>query len=629
MQIVRAVSHNDGLEILTAVCKKTHPRNRSPNAVAFEHGSSSSYFRPRPPVPLGPYVGRLLQLLPRSFHPAVVRSCCLDPTDPQSCDLRVLHSVPELSTHDRYLSNEELAQLLAAAGPLAGGCVEQATAGTDSGRRLQPDQRAPGTPAGTGSCVHACDGPSETGCGAEWRLPEGGLTRLQLGIDESRDVLRPPAGGDDSLRIQQPARWCTALAQLRTLRSLAVAVAGGGLTYSVGEFTAALRHLPALTHLRISYADLGQSPQLEDTPAATANGVSQLLEGAAMLGSQLQCFELGRCSDVAPSADRARLESAAGAIAQMSRLSRLTCLRLTGMVFTSELVLAWAEAISELPALQELCIVPVRGGVSSALRESRAAGSAHSVLLRNLFDIPGFPSLSHLQMGVEEVQGRVDRISDEALLAECHGGMRKHNPALLSRLTGLCLGPGIFACDPTGGSVAALLADMPALRSLRLNASSDGFAMAQFRAGGLMSSGDLLSLVDVLPGMSRLTRLDISCCGARGVAVLAVLTALARRGVEECEGLRELDIGGNDVWPQHAAELAGVLRQFSGLERLGMHNLGLNGRFGLEGLGPVLLGLADLPRLQVLYAVHNVRQADKAAAWDLTAGLAHVSDVQL
>lgn len=86
MQIVQAVSHSSLLAILAAVCKR-HSRGRC----AAPPAGDSSYARPCPSDPpspaVGPYVMRLLQLLPRIFHPAVVTACCLDPTGRQSCDL--------------------------------------------------------------------------------------------------------------------------------------------------------------------------------------------------------------------------------------------------------------------------------------------------------------------------------------------------------------------------------------------------------------------------------------------------------------------------------------------------------------------------------------------------------------
>ena len=615
VQIVRAVSHSNVLSILAAVYERNHPlRNQA------QPGAQRPRLQPPPKVPLGPYVGLLLPLLPRSFHPAVVRTCCLDPTDRRSCDLRVLDT--ELGISMTSIDDKELTQLLAAAAPLAGGCMELANACvpcTHMRIERQPRQGVPVAGSSGLAGVHACGDGAEAGCGSEWRLPEGGLTRLQIGVDGSRQP--------------SPASWCNALAQLCTLQSLAVEVAEGPLRNCMPDFMAALRSLPALSHLCIKYEGLQYNvPQHASTSHLPGgDGDRLLLEGVAML-TQLQSLDLDRCFNAAANPQSMSGELTGRALAQLTQLSRLTCLRYTGAAIASKNVWQLADSIRSLASLQELHVV-LLGYKSRYFRFDRAQdepSSAQAGLLLNLFESPGLPLLQHLEIGVGTAghgTGGLRVQIGHMPVAECHACMRRHNPALLARLTGLRLGPRLFGCEPEGGAVAALLGDTPALRSLRLNAV---VADSQhFRAGTIRSSRDFLSIAGVLPGMTGLTHLDVSCCGASGASVLVMLTALARPGTAVCEGLREGDIGCNDVGPQHAAELAGVLRHFRGLEQLGMRNLGLSGRLGLEALGVILPAVAGLPQLRAVDATQNCGPADRAAAWDLTAGLEHVCDILL
>lgn len=669
MQIVRAVPHTSVLGILTAVHRLTHPFRYAMHMPPSAAGRGNT--RPGPLEPpssdfFGPYVGPLLRALPPSFHPAVVRACCSDPADVLSCDLRVLE--PEASSsssdHDvdgyslagpesesvvaspRYdVGDQQLTELLAAAAPLAGGCFKCAYAwtsctGDGSGSVEVPDDwyhhgllLAAGSKDPYGA--HTCGDHPAAGCGPEWRLPEGGMTRLRLGID--------------NLREPKTARWCTALAQLRTLRALVVEVLSrwGPIGCSMRDFTAALQHLPSLTHLCIKYRCLQykRRSHIRGSGSPPGNDDWLLLEGIGTL-TQLQSLDLDCCYNAAASPESGRCAFTARAIAQLTQLSRLTCLRYTGAAIASENTQRLAESIRSLASLRKLYVALLRYRsdlpCSSEPRGSHAdqlearvdhepgAPPPWPCLPLNLFKTPGLNLLQHLEMIMQSNQSASNRVDIcERPITECSACMRKHAPALLARLTALRLGAGLFGCEPEGASVAPLLADMPALQSLHLSSAAD--ATHWMQSNNVWSSRDLLSLAGVLPGIAGLTRLDINSCYASSTAVLAVLTALARPGIPVCEGLRDLDIGHNDIGPQHAAELAGLLRQFHNLERLGIEFLGLTGtgRFGLEGLRVVLRSVATLPRLQVLNAVGNCRAEDKAAAWDLAVGLVHVSDIQL
>lgn len=353
------------------------------------------------------------------------------------------------------INDEELTQLLAAAAPLAGGCRKLAHACvpcTHIRNERQPRQGDPAAGSSRLAVVHACGDGAEPGCGSEWRLPEGGLTRLQLSVDGSRQPT--------------PAHWCNALAHLRTLQSLAVEVAEGPLRNSMPDFMVALRSLPTLSHLCMKYNGLQYNvpvevtvPQHDSTSHLQGgDGDRLLLEGVAVV-AQLQSLDLDRCFNAAANPQSMSGESTGRALAQLPRLSRLTCLRYAGAANASKNVQRLADSIRSLASLQEL-YVGLLGCKSWRLRFNRAQaepGPAQAGLLLNLFGSPGLPSLKHLELGVGTAghgTGGLRVHVGHMLVAECRACMRRHNPALLTRLTGLRLGPThSMSCGMSHGEV--------------------------------------------------------------------------------------------------------------------------------------------------------------------------------
>lgn len=647
MQILQSASQASALAVLDGVYERIHPC-RSTTPPEADEWHTSPHFRRVPRDPLGPFVGRLLPLLPRSFHPAVVLTCCLDPTDRQACDLRVLNSNSAshlgLSASRLRADEDELEQLVAAAAPLAGGCLRRAhawhacaqqTAGEDA---AHPDQLPPRVAARVAVSrghpgAHACGDDPSLGCGTEWRpaLPAGGLTRLQLAVDGT----------------QKAPRWCTALAQLRTLRSLAVDMSHGPLTHSVGDFMAVLQRLLALTRLSLSDPHAASFRRRRMAHMQSMSVPRRLIGGLAML-TQLQSLHLDGCCDVTLALGSTRPR----AIAQLSRLTRLTSLHYTGVCYAgscygqvagaSEHVRALACAIRSLPGLQNLHVGVrgcwVRGGERIRKRRMHAGHRRlRNGLLRSLFDGSGLPALKHLAVFVHN-PGYSELVDDSRDFVRCfHERMREKNAGLLTRLTGLHLGHDMLYWSQ--GALAALLGDTPALQALQLE------PCYPWPTSGLVTSRDRIAherwiskhcrriaeLVAVVPGMAGLTRLDIHKCYASADAVLQVVAALAAREGSSVgdQGLRVLDIGYNEVREEHAAELAGLLRQFRSLERLGIEHISLKAAFGLRGLRVVLPALASLPRLQRLDARWNCWWDEEDEAWDLTAGLGHVADIRL
>lgn len=249
---------------------------------------------------------------------------------------------------------------------------------------MEDPELAPGAPLRVKTRGHVCGEPAEAACGTEWWLAARAVTRLHVSVPACRT------------RLQEPLQWCSALAQLRTLRSLTVVMAHGPLGRSAGGFTSALRSLPDLTHLCIDSAytrdpALCPTRDLErSTYAWLYVDIWQLLEGVATL-PPLQSLDLDRGFNVTPTADRAHRESAERALSQLSRLSRLTCVRYGGRADVSGLAYVWGGGIRQLPALQNLCVVLVKDGWGRELPEGDTERAAAQPVWWRRADVAATP----------------------------------------------------------------------------------------------------------------------------------------------------------------------------------------------------------------------------------------------
>lgn len=621
MQIVRAVPKTAVVDILSTI----HLRHRRTDDEDV-------------------HPARLLQLLPRAFHPAIVRACCVPrPGSPLSFEIRTVAPSTVCAAKDasgnvadantvceRCAAATPTFQLLAAAAPLAGGSLEAAwnpdgaaassTAVTDDGSGgARKHAGTPAAPATAHACLHlpqqvhaqACSQPQDGVSEYDWQLPSGSLTRLCLKLPGIAPQERSRWQGPMPL---EPPRWCAALSQLRTLRALTLGVRcfvepPPEEAVSAELFTDALRSLPAFEDLRVWY-DYGEHIfPINEASMCTV----RLLQGIARL-PQLRRLHLDRCIDfvyIETLEDGGVLD---GAVSQMSALTRLTCLHLKSCVYGEGCAAAFIGAVRHMAALQELDV---------ALVPYEAVYDSKSSVVEIFLQLMSASQLANL----ERVSFGAFRLTGESTHAQVpidtlHGCIRDHNPAMLTRMTALHLGH-VFFGQGRGDALAGLLGGMP-LQSLDL---------AQNR----LADGGLLRLAAVLPHLPRLTMLDISGNHASHEGVFPVLAALAQRPAAAEAGpmLREVGFGWSVVPPQHAAELAALLAKLGRLEVLRMPAVYAamwpwgQQTMGLGSLRSIVSALLGLPELRVLDVRHAVRKAELRAASAVCSSLTHVTCLKL
>lgn len=577
-------------------------------------------------------VADLFQRLPCSFHPAIVRACCVAPDDTRSlivdvdscrfCD-EVVQRPPPCDVArvpgDGRARGAGCAcpapadALLAAAALLCG--VQSEDPSPDPKHGACP---APGAPVPVAHCnvtpqpllervavpcgaasAHAC--PQErqvqaseaAACSGscEWVLPSGGFTRLELCLWRTHDV-----------RSGAPW-WGPGLAQLRTLRSVCIYVDAYFAVDDLLGAAAALRCMPALHTLELvcneSITDLDKEYCHHLTDIASFSSRRLLVNISAL--HRLSTLHLDRCfsfvgkwpwSNRTDSAPETELS-----IAQLSRLSSLTQLRLDTEVQCNRYMSQFVYAVKQLPRLRHL---RVRADVRlwGAARDVQASASAMGeALLAELVRGPGMPVLQHLDCSMIKpvlVWGSpVVRMNEvEGMhVSKMHAAMRSNNPALLSRLTALCFG-GREVPYPKAAA-AALVADMPSLQDLDLrNASSCMPATASSQR----------------PEYADFTRRNAAGALVPRVGVLDILHGLLAPGAAGPRCLRRLDISRNaDLDAESAGELASLLRQLSHLEELNMSGLSL----GVTGVQAVAEALAALPQLRSLDARDTVEERNR------------------
>lgn len=541
--------------------------------------SSPCFASPESPArhrPDGQQLSCLLQLLPRSFHPAIVQAFCS----------RAGHGAAFLSVRVQCMP----------------GCTYAAHA-AHSGDRAAPQQPGSGAPLPRlGHCGPWCAALTEQLLAAA-ALLAGGRAKRARDPDGSRDATHGPmrrvqqaagqarASGDtlpaatplpatlprpeESLRHgaiitqldielkwrahPQPPRLCAALAQLRTLRELTVS-AGDPSHLRPQEFGAALQSLPALQNLSIRCTTFG------DASHAAADA---LLQAVATL-TQLSGLELADCIFFGTGGP--------SHVTRLASLPQLTSLAVGGIIkgpdYKDELV----QTVSRMTALRELHVSMRATDTSEQYPKCQCACAGivlqvcRATLQLTALQALGLPGL-YLQGG-----GFLH-------LGKFHSALYEQNAPLLSRLTALNLTDAFDGSMESHVSAAlALLADAPVLESLRLGYNG-------LRDGGLKR-------LACSPCLSRLRRLVLEQNGATGAGLCSVIQAAARGAAEGGHGLRELDISGNLIREQDAARLAANLPGLCSLEVLNIRHL-FDSEAGLRAVVPALEALRQLRRLRV------------------------------
>lgn len=618
MQIIQAVPQHTVLAILSTAAKRLlDSMELQSSSAGFKLSSVSEQSTYQRKALMKAHASRLLQLLPDTFHPAVVQTFCLSPSDARCCELQLSVSCKALGDACGEAAGPPCPcitpalQFLAATARLTGGSADPHTDRvsdsdevavlTDSASDVHRSMHDSGSRGRLQLLPAAGDPDFVSDHDFAWQLPGGAITSLRLEIDTA------------SAPSVVPPLWWTALGLLRALRavSLTIGVQRENVATDIRapELAAALRSLPELASLELERApaprvcdddvDGEEAPEWEDVWISERDyypddgAMLELLDAISCM-SQLESLSLTAILKFPPVATASAVRGPCGAaaidvIGQLSRLSRLTRLAFSTAVRSVESgwAAAFAGAVKRLPSLQELEmeLVVIEAGDLSL----RSAGPEE--LLVALLTGPGLPALRRLACSATEENGYLDPLP-EFSAALLHEAMREQNAALLTRFTALRL-QYIFELWQAE-ALAAMIGDMPALQSLDLRGNN-------FKDHGL------LCLARVVPRLPGLTHLNVCDCIAARAGVLALLEALLQPGAAGRERLRCLDISMNSTRPRSAQRLADALRQFRSLTSLDMAFLEL----GREGLRVVVEALETLPELRQLDArgngVGNVR----------------------
>lgn len=342
--------------------------------------------------------------------------------------------------------------------------------------------------------------------------------------------------------VCQSSRWCSALAQLRTLCSLHLHVAQVH-DICVAPFAWALRALPSLSDLQVTAE---RAAAIEELCAV------KLLQAVAGV-TQLSTLHMHQCYSEKLIFRRTAKSPYPGS--QLSCLTALTELVLSGNELKDVSIRGLCCAVACMPRLRRLSLMNGWHAerVVVALGHVRHA-ALHSLELVN--------SLS----------------GDNTVFAELS---REPVIQALTRLTALS-----FAANHMPfwiwHKVPDILRRTPMLLSLVVQES-------------LQDSG-LLLLASLLPGLRYLIRLDISNNYATYMGVSAVLAAAAAVQASGGAGLRCLAMHATQIGPTNALQLADLLLQLPTLEEVGMQHTGVP----FEATMELIHELCGLPRLQSL-----------------------------
>ena len=497
---------------------------------------------------VAPRASLLLSLLPRTFHPDVVRACY--PSVEQQSALCVRYMTHACT---QAAGAPFLLQLLAGVAPMAAGCADDAwdpewvsRIEASATRSALPWHQPPKSTRG-----------SQHPAIVDGVAPAGGLTRLEVALPEYEDLEVP--------------RWCGALAQLRTLREFTLRVPFLRRV-RVRDLTLALRQLPALHTLHLSVAcphvgGIGMHDMLH-----LLKGVGELPHLSALVLDRFDCGDGESDRDWG---------AKAGVTAALERLSGLTSLSITFQRLNEAWAQVFAVAMWRLQELREL-----RVSMCGDAGPPDAEGTLTRLLCAQL--PPPLLSLSLRGLRLREYTVAGVRHNPTARLCRGIGG------PVAAQLTSLQLTDG----DLGGGSfpmhahaIAAMLADMPALRSLDLSSNC-------------LQDVGLCAVAGALRGLRSLTRLLVGHNCATHVGVFAVVnTVLERppaRGVGE-GWLAHLDVSGAEIGAARAQGLAVLVLQLRGLVVGGFRSLGL----GVKGSRALADSLETLPRLREVRAEGN------------------------
>lgn len=557
---------------------------------------------PRHPAQRQIHIARLLQLLPPSFHPAVILSCCMLLDDDRGC--RIYAYIYGGAVAGGPGLGRLTSQMLQAAAPLATEGLDGTNAwpqdsadDPDPGKipakqgarsHEEPGQSAQSSPV-THTPTHGLPQPAEGAAphplGCEWpwrsRLPGGSLTQLILDL--------PDKVASRSCSEQEAPQTChmRALAQLRTLRALSLTAPNVNVL-RVPACTAALHSLPDLQQLGIR---INRAVGHEVHTQELLSGVCAMTRLASL--RLYGCFIPGRSFTCSASAQRS--------MSELLELPRLTSITLG----QQDLVWAYCKALLDtLPQMRQVREIRVEVDLSHEEsfpdRMMWALASATQLTALQRLYVFGF------ELGMNTF-GRRRRGDQE--VAGFHRHLREANPGLLGRLTQLPLASCCIGEDQAG-ALAALLADLPDLEALDLVCNPLG-------------DNGMLAVAAVLPRLTRLTCVHLGGHTVSDVGMFAVLTALLAPWSQGGSPMRCLSVGSERFPPQRVGAMAAMIRSFRRLERLSISGLGL----GLEGVGLMVQALQGLPHLRSLHVDGNVSSEESPGRAQLLHVLAPLTQI--
>ena len=621
LQIAHAVPHHCLPTLFASVNRRccdspfssTAPYHRQPDSSAFQ---------------------RLLRLLPSSFHPTVLQACCSCNKDGSSISMPRLRACGDTCAAHRARGDATDDDQITAAGVTADDVAANphkpdrtstlfqlltllapvVSRSAEDGCAAEPpaEDASSHVSASSESCSNHCNLQTTTGFRQEPSVKRSPAIAIVALLPAPKAACKPPqwAGprttqlvlsleGDGCQNfwggsVYESPRWCTALAQLRTLRELSV-TAFEPSRLSPPEFGAALQSLPGLQKLSVNCECCSD----DDCTFARRESLARLISAVAAMEqltalSLANCFYLGTMysDDEKGPTSKVSLPE----VSHLSRLTRLTSLAVKGLVMGPEGSDMLVHAVKQMAVLERLHAemdTCVSGEHETAAQVTLQLCAATELVALTRLELPSSFG------GGAGVIGRL-----------LHW-IRLENPLLLARLTALNLDCAIDGRrQEIVTALLGLLADLPALRSLSLR---------YYRLGDD-------ALARIARFISRLTKLDIHGNCATHTGATAVLEAAVRAAASGGEGLRELDISSNCVAQKHVAEVAALLRQLTTLEALNLRSV-FDGPGGLQELVPALEALPRLRRLRLpsTPGVCGRCSAARAAAVEpLLAGLGHV-----
>lgn len=445
VQIVEGIPRNILPSIFAQTKQQQSTPEPSPSAVHSSTGAGIAVNTPtisqapapnKTATPDAIKVARLIQLLPPAYHTTILLECYREPhpTNPSTLAISIPDMCPTPGANTPPVS--VVFELLAAAAPLAGGSLEAAwtmatamshvpgggseryaavqqanhpacgllaaasdhlpagTSGAEAAQEAESRKRdSQGAAQRAVPAQEATSGDRRSQAMAPDSLPEaaGSLAKLKVALHQPA-----PLPAHSGQVIEHP-RWCAALTQLRTVRTLSLS-AFGPAGFSPKALAPALLSLRAIHTLSLRCQE---STFLEYEYLETVQAAEELMRAVCAL-TQLSALELHHCFVVGereydehlPARDRRGPVGMPG-VSRLSRLSRLTSLALTATGYEGQGSEHVLRAVQRLTGLRHLQATLRTEAYDVGIPEEHGYEHACYTACR-LFDVPKHPVLQSI-----------------------------------------------------------------------------------------------------------------------------------------------------------------------------------------------------------------------------------------